>query len=458
MASLPPRPEPSSSHRRRDDEFHRRSPARPSATLPDHYRGDREHYDNRRDTYDGRRSPPKYSRSQRDGDSYVAPNFNGRDERYSGDRYRARDRPRERDHYVPPPDRRDRTWESRLEGRRDRSPPPQRFDDPHRHRLSPPRYRAPSPPPPHRRSPVHRDSYVPRRSMSPEPPRRDHAPVSPRPQRRDRESVRDWQARERSRSRTRPPRDASVNMNTESNGPARWSPSREREEGQYETPQKRRRSRSPPPQHMQVPSPVKTRDRRSASPIARKNMEEKQTKPRLLDSGDAKKSSESKSDIRPIPSGPRRAQPPPPPPPPPASPSVPQGGSYENLTSPSVKPTPTAGKALPTGPRQTIPPQPPAKLPIIPVWIPKPSLTADLEAEMARFEQNRIALQAECTRNAMILRRSMHELEMAAVDLRAAEQRRKVADLQLELASVGMLGVDYEHPNPSPTTDAVLLG
>jgi hypothetical protein len=36
----------------------------------------------------------------------------------------------------------------------------------------------------------------------------------------------------------------------------------------------------------------------------------------------------------------------------------------------------------------------------------------------------------------------MHELEMSAIDLRAAENRRKLAGDQLEKARAGMLGID----------------
>lgn len=55
----------------------------------------------------------------------------------------------------------------------------------------------------------------------------------------------------------------------------------------------------------------------------------------------------------------------------------------------------------------------------------------------------------------MMLRRSVHELDMAAIDLRAAEQRRKVADLQFEQARAGMLGVDAE---PLPLSPSTLTG
>lgn len=39
-------------------------------------------------------------------------------------------------------------------------------------------------------------------------------------------------------------------------------------------------------------------------------------------------------------------------------------------------------------------------------------------------------------------RRALHELELATIDLRAAENRRKVADSQVEKARAGVLGID----------------
>ncbi len=51
----------------------------------------------------------------------------------------------------------------------------------------------------------------------------------------------------------------------------------------------------------------------------------------------------------------------------------------------------------------------------------------------------------EHLRTAAAVRRSVHELELSSIDLRMAEQRRRVADEQLEQARAGSLGVDYEH-------------
>lgn len=44
-------------------------------------------------------------------------------------------------------------------------------------------------------------------------------------------------------------------------------------------------------------------------------------------------------------------------------------------------------------------------------------------------------------------RRALQELDMASIDMQAAENRRRIADLQLEKAKTGSLGID------APLTD-----
>lgn len=51
-----------------------------------------------------------------------------------------------------------------------------------------------------------------------------------------------------------------------------------------------------------------------------------------------------------------------------------------------------------------------------------------------------VAEHAQLARNA---RRAIHELEIVTIDLHAAEQRRQIADAQLEQAKAGQLGIDY---------------
>ena len=55
-------------------------------------------------------------------------------------------------------------------------------------------------------------------------------------------------------------------------------------------------------------------------------------------------------------------------------------------------------------------------------------------ARMKGIEKTRILQLAECERRAAAVLRSMHELDIAAIDFRAAEQRRKLVDEQLEAA------------------------
>ena len=51
-------------------------------------------------------------------------------------------------------------------------------------------------------------------------------------------------------------------------------------------------------------------------------------------------------------------------------------------------------------------------------------------------------MRAECVELSKNTKRALHELDMATIDLRAAEARRKVADSHLERARVGMFGID----------------
>ncbi|KAG6817090.1 hypothetical protein H0H87_012858 [Tephrocybe sp. NHM501043] len=86
--------------------------------------------------------------------------------------------------------------------------------------------------------------------------------------------------------------------------------------------------------------------------------------------------------------------------------------------------------------------------PIIPVVTLTASLTPDLDKEMANLQAHRARLASEYANFAKEARRALHELDMAAIDLRAAELRRKVADNQHNQAKSGVLGIDYV-PTPS---------
>ncbi|KAJ8454634.1 hypothetical protein ONZ51_g12917 [Trametes cubensis] len=80
---------------------------------------------------------------------------------------------------------------------------------------------------------------------------------------------------------------------------------------------------------------------------------------------------------------------------------------------------------------------------VIPTYQPKPSVTAEIEAEIARVHAHRMHLEAEYIQTAAAARRALHELDMSTLDLKMAEARRVIADRQLEKAQIGMLGIDY---------------
>jgi hypothetical protein len=63
--------------------------------------------------------------------------------------------------------------------------------------------------------------------------------------------------------------------------------------------------------------------------------------------------------------------------------------------------------------------------------------------QIARVQVHRAHLTSEYTHIAKATRRALHELEMASLDLRAAENRRKLADSHVEKARLGVLGIDY---------------
>jgi hypothetical protein len=65
------------------------------------------------------------------------------------------------------------------------------------------------------------------------------------------------------------------------------------------------------------------------------------------------------------------------------------------------------------------------------------------KTQLARLQAHRAHLCSEYTHIAKATRRALHELELATIDLRAAEMRRRVADAQLEMAKTGTLGIDH---------------
>ncbi|THH20364.1 hypothetical protein EW146_g988 [Bondarzewia mesenterica] len=84
-------------------------------------------------------------------------------------------------------------------------------------------------------------------------------------------------------------------------------------------------------------------------------------------------------------------------------------------------------------------PQSQLVLPPIPVYNP---LAKSGAHDFTRLETAHAHVASDYVQNAQKLRRARIELEFATIDLRAAEQRREVADAQLEQARAGMLGID----------------
>uniref|UniRef100_A0A8H8CNA3 Uncharacterized protein n=1 Tax=Psilocybe cubensis TaxID=181762 RepID=A0A8H8CNA3_PSICU len=88
--------------------------------------------------------------------------------------------------------------------------------------------------------------------------------------------------------------------------------------------------------------------------------------------------------------------------------------------------------------------EPEIKLPTIPKYErpkPSPELIA-LEAELAKLRTLRVTYAHQDSTQVKGLQRALHELDMASIDLSAAEGRRRVADAQLERAKTGTLGID----------------
>lgn len=68
-----------------------------------------------------------------------------------------------------------------------------------------------------------------------------------------------------------------------------------------------------------------------------------------------------------------------------------------------------------------------------------------------RLRTHHAHITAEATAIEKSTRRAMHELGMAAIDLRLAERKREAAVRQVELARAGVLGIDYVPPTAAPT-------
>lgn len=82
-------------------------------------------------------------------------------------------------------------------------------------------------------------------------------------------------------------------------------------------------------------------------------------------------------------------------------------------------------------------------MPHIPDWTLAPAKSS-VDTEIQRLKAHRASGKAEYKALAKATRRALHELEMATIDLRAAETRRIIVQAQAEKAKLGLLGVDYQ--------------
>ncbi|KAI6150986.1 hypothetical protein BKA82DRAFT_3106904 [Pisolithus tinctorius] len=83
-------------------------------------------------------------------------------------------------------------------------------------------------------------------------------------------------------------------------------------------------------------------------------------------------------------------------------------------------------------------------LPPIPRYEPRPKFSTTLaqEAEYARLDAHRANVAAEHRKTGKAWRRALHELDMATLELRAAQHRRELAENLRKRAHAGALGID----------------
>ncbi|KAF7789528.1 hypothetical protein EIP86_000474 [Pleurotus ostreatoroseus] len=117
------------------------------------------------------------------------------------------------------------------------------------------------------------------------------------------------------------------------------------------------------------------------------------------------------------------------------------------------KPEWTSRASTSTPPTSAEPPPAPddtplPDLPEIPQWKRTGAIPLLVPRELAQIIARKERVTAEYHEIARETRRAVHEYEMACIDLRAAESKRKVANGQLELARSGLLGIEYR-PGPS---------
>ncbi|KAI9064307.1 hypothetical protein FKP32DRAFT_1626265 [Trametes sanguinea] len=319
---------------------------------------------------------------------------------------------------------------------------PSDYRDRERDIRSPPRRRAYSPdPPPRRRSP--RRSPPPKRKRTPSPPSRSRSrtrsPTQTPPPKRH--------VLPAPKSPTRPPtippapRPATpLQSKADADGDIEMEESSARAEQELARPEPK-----PDPRHAAwtgAPDPASLASPRYsvASPVATTpTIPNLPPKPEV--DPDHKSSRRRRS--RSPPTGPRNYAPTPPnaTPPPQATqpgPSLPPKPEWTRRSN-----APQQGKAKTESPLPPAAPEPVDSGPAIPPYQCKSSVTADIEAEIARMQTHRIHLEADYVQISAAARRALHEFDIASIDLKVSVRRRELADAQLEKAQVGMLGLDW---------------
>jgi len=133
----------------------------------------------------------------------------------------------------------------------------------------------------------------------------------------------------------------------------------------------------------------------------------------------------------------------------------PPRGPRSHPRQPMAPGSATSYGSTPRGPRRGFPPTGPASSFPIPTSIAsrhnteskKSGKSLDPDLDIYRAQANRSHLAFDYLQRAKSLRRALHELDLATIDLRAAEIRRHIADVQLEKARNGALGIDADAPS-----------
>ncbi|KAH7889909.1 hypothetical protein F5I97DRAFT_609700 [Phlebopus sp. FC_14] len=126
------------------------------------------------------------------------------------------------------------------------------------------------------------------------------------------------------------------------------------------------------------------------------------------------------------------------------SPSPQQGGPRSPLERSRllVQPHPNAQATASTSPEPSKPAPTLPYLPTIPKYEARPKFSSVYESELSRIEAHRAHAASECKKSWKASRRASHELDMATLDLRAAQHRRELAESHRKRAHHGQLGIE----------------